>query len=198
MSDDESERQEVELWLIRHGETEWSKSGQHTGISDIALTRAGEQAARTLRPVLARTSFDHVLASPLQRARRTAELAGAKDVQIEEGLLEWDYGEYEGLTRVQVRETRPDWTVWTEGAPGGESPEQVSSRVDRVIGKFRAQGGRMLLFAHGHVLRSLAARWIEQPVKLGEHLPLDTAKVSVLGFDRGTPTLDRWNCDVSS
>ncbi len=198
MSGDESERQEVELWLIRHGETEWSKSGQHTGISDIPLTKAGEQAARTLRPVLARTSFDHVLASPLQRARRTAELAGAKDVQIEEGLLEWDYGEYDGLTRVQVRETRPDWTVWTEGAPGGESPEQVSSRVDRVIGKFRAQGGRMLLFAHGHVLRSLAARWIEQPVKLGEHLPLDTAKVSVLGFDRGTPTLDRWNCDVSS
>ncbi len=184
-----------EIWLIRHGQTEWSLSGQHTGVSDIPLTEAGEQAARSLRPVLARTSFDLVLSSPLQRARRTAELAGAHDVRIDDDLLEWDYGDYEGMTRVEVRETRPDWTVWTGGAAGGESPEQVSARVDRMIEKYRALDGRIALFAHGHILRALAARWIEQPVTLGEHLPLDTARVSVLGYDRGTPTLDRWNCD---
>jgi broad specificity phosphatase PhoE len=191
-----SEQESSELWLIRHGETEWSKSGQHTGISDIPLTPAGEQAARSLGPFLARTSFDRALSSPLQRARRTAELAGAHDVGIDVDLLEWDYGDYEGLTRVQVRETRPNWTVWTDGAPGGESPEQVSSRVDGMIERYRALGGRTVLFAHGHILRALAARWIELPVQLGAHLPLDTAKVSVLGFDRGTATLSRWNCDV--
>ena len=184
-----------EIWLVRHGQTEWSVSGQHTGISDIPLTAAGERAARSLRPVLARTSFDAVVSSPLQRARRTAELAGAADVQIDEDLLEWDYGDYEGLTRVQVRETSPDWTVWTGGAPGGESPQDVSARADRMIGEYRAWGGRIVLFAHGHILRALGARWIEQPVALGEHLPLDTAKISVLGYDRGTLTLHRWNCD---
>jgi len=190
-----AEDNEGEIWLIRHGQTEWSLSGQHTGVSDIPLTEAGEQAARSLRPVLARTSFDLVASSPLQRARRTAELAGASDVQIDADLLEWDYGDYEGMTRVQVRETSPDWTVWTRGASGGESPEQVSVRVDRVIEKYRARGGRIVLFAHGHILRALGARWIGQPVRLGEHLPLDTAKVSVLGYDRGTPTLNHWNCD---
>lgn len=186
-----------EIWLIRHGQTEWSLSGQHTGTSDIPLTEAGEQAARLLRPVLARTSFDLVLSSPLQRARRTAELAGVPDVQIDDGLLEWDYGDYEGVTRVEVRETWPDWTVWKDGAPGGESPDQVSARVDRLIEKYRAHGGRIIAFAHGHILRALGARWIEQPVELGEHLPLDTAKLSVLGYDRGTPTLSRWNCDLT-
>lgn len=184
-----------EIWLIRHGQTEWSVSGQHTGVSDIPLTGAGEQAARSLRHVVAGTSFDFVLSSPLQRARRTAELAGANDVQIDDDLLEWDYGDYEGLTRVQVRETSPGWTVWTGGAPSGESPEQVSARVDRMIEKYRTLGGRIVLFAHGHILRALGARWIEQPVALGEHLPLDTARVSVLRYDRGTPILDRWNCD---
>ncbi len=186
---------DVEVWLIRHGETEWSKSGQHTGVSDLPLTEAGEDAARGLRQFLDRTAFDRVFSSPLQRARRTAELTGVADPQLDDDLVEWDYGDYEGLTRVEVRETSPDWTVWKDGAPGGEAPEQVSSRVDRLIGKYKACGGRNLLFAHGHILRALAARWIEQPVTLGEHLPLDTARVSVLGYDRGTPTLDRWNCD---
>ncbi len=183
---------DVEVWLIRHGETEWSKAGQHTGTSDLPLTKAGEDAARSLRPLLARTSFDLIVSSPLQRARRTAELAGVVDVQIDDDLVEWDYGEYEGLTRVQVREQRPDWTVWTDGAPGGESSQDVSDRVDRLIGKYR-MSGRVLLFAHGHVMRALAARWVEQTVAVGEHLALGTATVSVLGYDRGTPTIERWN-----
>ncbi len=187
-----------EIWLIRHGETEWSRSGQHTGISDIPLTEAGEQAARTLQPLLSRTPFDRVVSSPLQRARRTAILAGADDVEIDADMLEWDYGDYEGLTRVQVREERPDWTVWSAGAPGGESPEQVSSRVDRVIARYRDDGGRILVFAHGHILRCLAVRWIDLAVQAGEHLPLDTASVSVLGFDRGLPVIVRWNCPATT
>ena len=190
-----AEDSETEVWLIRHGETEWSKSGQHTGTSDLPLTAAGEEAARALRPFLARTSFDRVLSSPLQRARRTAELAGVDNVEIDDDLLEWDYGHYEGLTRVQVRERQPDWSIWSAGAPGGESPEEVTARVDRVIEKLRRSGGRILLFAHGHILRALAVRWIEQAVGLGVHLPLDTAKVSVLSYDRGTPSLGSWNCD---
>jgi broad specificity phosphatase PhoE len=184
---------EDEVWLVRHGETEWSKSGQHTGVTDLPLTEAGVEAARALRPLLADTSFDLVLCSPRERALHTARLAGLEDFHIEEDLVEWDYGEYEGRTRVEVHEKRPDWSIWTDGAPGGESPGQVRARVERVIGKCRAQGGRILLVAHGHVLRTLAVRWIEQPVEAGAHLPLETARISVLGYDRGTPTLERWN-----
>jgi len=187
----------VEIWLLRHGETEWSKSGQHTGTSDIPLTAAGEAAARALAPILARTPFDRVYTSPLQRARRTAELAGVGRGDIDPDLVEWDYGDYEGLTRVQVRDKQPGWTVWKDGAPRGESPEQVSARADRLIERYAALSGRVLLVAHGHVLRALAARWIRQPVVLGEHLLLDTGTVSVLGFDRGTPVAQRWNCQVS-
>jgi len=186
---------EEEVWLVRHGETEWSKSGQHTGTTDLPLTEIGEKAAEGLRGLLTGTSFDLILCSPRQRARRTAELAGITDFQIDDDLVEWDYGEYEGMTRIQVQENRPDWSIWNDGAPGGETPEEMAKRVDRVIAKCRANGGRVLLFAHGHVLRSLAARWIASPVTVGAHLPLDTAKVSVLSYDRGTPTLDRWNAD---
>jgi broad specificity phosphatase PhoE len=182
-----------EVWLIRHGETEWSRSGQHTGVTDIPLTPAGEAAARALKGLLAGTRFDLVLSSPRQRARRTAELAGFEDVQIEPDLVEWDYGDYEGRTRADIHEERPDWDIWTDGAPNGETPTQIQARVDTVIRRCRAAGGRVLLFAHGHVLRTLAARWIAQPVTVGAHLPLDTAKVCVLAYDRGLPTLDRWN-----
>lgn len=184
---------EDEVWLVRHGETEWSKSGQHTGVTDIPLTDAGVEAARGLRPLLTESVFDLVLCSPRQRAVRTARLAGLEDFQIEEDLVEWNYGEYEGRTRVEIHQERPDWSIWTEGAPGGESPDQIRARVDRVVAKCRANGGRVLLVAHGHVLRTLAARWIAQPVTVGAHLPLDTAKLSVLSYDRGTPTIDRWN-----
>ncbi len=186
---------EDEVWLVRHGETEWSKSGQHTGTTDLPLTEVGVEAARALRPLITGTSFDLVLCSPRERALHTAQLAGLEDFHIEDGLVEWNYGEYEGKTRKQVHETRPDWSIWTDGAPGGESPNEMSERVDRVIAKCRANGGRVLLVAHGHVLRSLAARWIASPVTTGAHLPLDTAKVSVLSYDRGTPTIDRWNAD---
>ena len=188
-----SETSDPEVWLIRHGETEWSLSGQHTGITDLAMTETGEAAAKALRDILAGTSFDLILCSPRQRARRTAELAGFDHVHIEQDLVEWDYGDYEGRTRAAIHEDRPDWSIWTDGAPNGETPAQVQARVDRVIGKCRAAGGRALLFSHGHLLRTLAARWIAQPVAVGAHLPLDTAKVSVLAYDRGIPTLDRWN-----
>lgn len=182
-----------EVWLIRHGETEWSLSGQHTGVTDLPLTAAGEEKAMAMAPLLAHAAFDRVLSSPLQRARRTAELAGLADVQSCDDLVEWRYGDYEGITTVDIREQRPDWSVWTDGAPHGESPGDVSARVDRVIELCQSLGGRSLLVAHGHVLRSLAARWVEQPIALGAHLPLGTARVCVLGYDRGTPTIDRWN-----
>lgn len=188
---------DAEIWLLRHGQTEWSKAGQHTGTSDLPLTEAGEDAARLLRPVLAGTSFDRVCTSPLQRARRTAELAGAEPAEVDPDLVEWDYGEYEGLTRGQVRGKQPAWTVWKDGAPGGESPQQVSDRADRLIERYRQSAGRTLLVAHGHILRALAARWVGEPVALGERLPLDTATLSVLSFDRGLAALQRWNCQVS-
>jgi broad specificity phosphatase PhoE len=187
----------VEVWLLRHGQTEWSQSGRHTGCSDLELTEAGEEAARVLRPALARTSFDQVFTSPLQRARRTAELAGLEPATIDPELVEWDYGEYEGLTRDQVRERHPGWSVWKDGAPGGESPQEVGDRADGLVKRYQSSAGRIVLVAHGHILRVLAARWIGQPVTLGEHLPLDTATVSVLGFDRGLPVVQRWNCEVS-
>ncbi|MEP6666970.1 MAG: histidine phosphatase family protein [Nocardioidaceae bacterium] len=194
MSADDSE---PEVWLIRHGETEWSRSGRHTSTTDLPLTPEGEKAARSLRPLISRTTFDLMLCSPRRRARDTSDLAGVTDIHIEDDLVEWDYGDYEGRTRADIHEERPDWSIWTDGAPSGEAPDQVSARVDRVIAKCRAANGRVLLFAHGHVLRSLAARWIEQPITVGAHLPLDTAKLSVLSYDRGTPTLDRWNSEVN-
>lgn len=191
---DDGNPSEVEVWLLRHGQTEWSVSGQHTGISDVPLTEAGEQAARSLKPFLAQTSFDAVFTSPLQRARRTAELAGISDAQIDAQLVEWDYGRYEGITRVEVRKKQPDWTVWKYGAPEGESPQEVSDRADELVARYRSMAGRVLLVGHGHILRVLAVRWLGQSVSLGERMLLDTATVSVLGFDRGTPALQRWNC----
>ena len=183
-----------EVWLVRHGETAWSRDHRHTSTTDLPLTEVGVEVAHGLSGRLAGVRFALVLTSPRQRARRTAELAGFGDrAVVDEDLVEWDYGDYEGLTRVAIQETRPDWQIWTHGAPGGESPEEVSRRVDGVVAACRAAGGRTLLVAHGHVLRGLAARWIEQPITVGAHLPLDTARVSVLGFDRGAPTLDRWN-----
>lgn len=185
-----------EVWLVRHGETEWSRSGQHTGVTDLALTPTGEQKARALAPLLASVHFDRVLSSPLQRARRTAELAGLAAVELCDQLVEWRYGDYEGVTTAEIRKTEPGWSVWSDGAPNGESPEEVSARVDAVIARCRTTGGRTLLVAHGHVLRSLAVRWIEQPISLGARLPLDTARVSVLGYDRGVATLERWNSEA--
>ena len=188
-----STRDDAELWLVRHGETEWSRDGRHTSTTDLDLTEKGVEVARTLRDRLCDTSFDLVLSSPRTRALRTAELAGFEDVEVEDGLVEWDYGEYEGITTAEIRETVPDWTVWTHPTPAGETNQQVSDRLDRVVARARETGGRVLAFGHGHSLRALTARWIEQPVAEGRFFKLDTATISTLGYERDFPVVLRWN-----
>ncbi len=183
-----------EIYLIRHGETEWSRSGRHTGVSDIPLTEHGRQQARLLVPELAARNFDAVLTSPLQRARQTCELAGlAPRAQIDPDLVEWNYGDYEGLTSEQIHVARPAWTIFNDGAPGGETPEQVGVRVDRVIARVLAVEGTAALFAHGHVLRVLAARWLGLAPRAGAHFFLDTGTLCVLSSYGGIPALKRWN-----
>ncbi|MFD1859880.1 histidine phosphatase family protein [Aeromicrobium camelliae] len=181
-----------ELWLARHGETEWSKAWRHTSFTDLPLTDVGEQQAAKLRPLLADVAFDRVLSSPRLRARRTAELAGFADPQVDEDLVEWDYGDYEGLTTETIRESVPGWTVWTHPSPGGETAEQLTERLDRVVARVQ-QGGRTLVFGHGHSLRALTARWLGLGVEHGRSFLLDTGTYSVLGEDRGTPVVTRWN-----
>ena len=182
-----------EVWLVRHGETEWSRDHRHTSVTDLPLTEVGVRVAAELGVRLAGMRFDLVLTSPRLRARHTAELAGFPEAHVEGDLVEWAYGDYEGVTTQEIRETVPDWTVWTHPTPGGETADQVSARLDRVVGKTRAHGGRVLLFGHGHALRALAARWIGQPVDEGRFLRLDTATVSVLGYERETPVILCWN-----
>lgn len=181
------------LWLVRHGETEWSASGRHTSRTDVDLTAAGEDSARALRDRLATVPFARVLTSPRLRARRTAALAGFESAEVLDDLAEWDYGEDEGRTTADIREERPGWTVWTDGPRGGESAAQVAARADRVVGRVRAQDGDVLAFCHGHIARVVAVRWLGQPVGLGAHLELATGSVSVLGWERETPTIERWN-----
>jgi broad specificity phosphatase PhoE len=184
---------EPELWLIRHGETEWSRTRRHTGRSDLPLTPEGERAAQALAPRLDGVPFDLVLASPLVRARHTAELAGLTP-QLEPQAMEWDYGEYEGITTAQIQEGRPGWSVWTDPIPGGESLDEVAARADAVITRVRAQAPkRAVLVAHAHFLRILAVRWIEQEPRLAAHFNLEVSTVSVLGWDRGVPVIDQWN-----
>jgi len=182
-----------ELWLARHGQTEWSRMRRHTGRTDVPLEPEGEDAARALGKRLAEYDVDLVLASPLQRAWRTAELAGLVPV-VEPRAVEWDYGDYEGLTSEQIRRRVPGWSVWTGPVPGGESIEDVAHRADAVLARIReAPGRRCLLVAHAHFLRVLAARWIGQPPQLGGNLALDTATLGVLADDRGVPVIQRWN-----
>ena len=181
-----------ELWVVRHGETEWSRDGRHTSTTDLPLTEVGEQAATALAPRLAGVEFDLVLTSPRRRARRTAELAGFAGAQVDEDLVEWGYGDYEGVTTAEIRETAPGWTVWTHPTPGGETAAEVSTRLDRVVERARGHD-RTLVFAHGHSLRVLTARWLEQPADEGRFFRLDTSTVSVLGFERETPVLLKWN-----
>ena len=183
----------TELWLVRHGETEWSRDGKHTSTTDLPLTERGIEVAKELAPRLADIDFAQVFTSPRQRARRTAELVGFPDATTDEDLVEWAYGDYEGVTTLEIRETVPGWTVWSHPVPGGETPEQVTERLDRVIAKVRADSGRTLVFAHGHSLRALTARWLEQPVTDGRRYRLDTSTLSVLGYERETPVLLRWN-----
>jgi broad specificity phosphatase PhoE len=182
-----------DVWLVRHGETEWSATGKHTGTTDIPLTEKGEASARELAPRLAEESFDLVLTSPLQRARRTAELAGFAEAEVDPDLVEWGYGDYEGITTDEIRKSVPGWTVWTHPSPGGETAEEVSKRLDRVVARCRATSGDVLLVGHGHALRALAARWLGLPVSEGRLLKLDTSTVSVLGHEHETSVVLHWN-----
>ncbi len=183
--------------LIRHGETEWSLSGQHTGVTDIPLTENGREVARRLTPVMAGETFALVLTSPLERARQTCELAGLSDrAEIDRDLMEWNYGEYEGLTPKQIHARAPGWMLFTDGCPGGESPQEVGARVDRVITRVRALEGHVALVAHGHIFRVFVARWLGLPVTAGCHFLLDPATLSVLSFYRGLPAVKRWNVPI--
>ena len=182
---------------IRHGETAWSLSGRHTGTTDIPLTDNGRRLAELLRPALSRT-FALVLVSPLQRARETCELAGvAARAIIDPDLAEWNYGSYEGLTPKEIDREAPGWLIFRDGCPGGETPEQVGARADRVIARARGVEGDVALFAHGHVLRLLVARWLGLPPGAGQHFLLDTGTLSVLADYHGTPALKTWNAPVT-
>jgi probable phosphoglycerate mutase len=180
--------------LVRHGQTEWSVSGQHTGTTDIPLTEEGRRHARALGARLAGWTFARVFTSPLARAAETCRLAGLGDrAEILDDLREWDYGEYEGRRTVDIREERPGWDLWKDGVPGGETVEEVGRRADRVIDIARRADGDVALFAHGHVLRIIGARWVELPPHDGAHLALSTASISVLGWERETAVVERWN-----
>lgn len=184
-----------DIWLIRHGETEWTISGQHTGRSDIPLTANGEQQAMEIGRYLAHRPFALVLCSPLQRARETCRLAGYAGVaQSEPDLCEWDYGAYEGRTSTEIQKDAPGWTIWTAPVPRGESIEQVAARARRVIGRAAAENnGDVALFAHGHLLRVLAACWLGQPPDAGRLYALDAGSVSVLGYERDVRVISQWN-----
>jgi broad specificity phosphatase PhoE len=182
-----------EVWLLRHAETEWSRTGKHTGRTDIPLTDKGREVAGSLRARVKGHAFALVLCSPLSRARETAQLAGLEPSALNDDLLEWDYGEYEGLTTPEIREQRPDWYLWHDGVPGGESPDDVAARCDRVIAELRSVEGDIAIVAHGHILRALAARWVDAPVALGGRLHLGTGSISVLAYERENAVISRWN-----
>jgi len=184
----------VNVFAIRHGETAWSLSGQHTGTTDIPLTENGRRLAERLRPVLAKEVFARVFVSPMQRARETCELAGfGQNMIVDPDLVEWNYGAYEGLTPKEIHEVAPGWLIFRDGCPRGETPEQVGARVDRVIARTRARDRDILLFAHGHVLRVLAARWIGLPPGGGQHFLLDTGTLCVLSYYHDVPAVRIWN-----
>jgi broad specificity phosphatase PhoE len=185
---------DAQLWIVRHGETEWSALGRHTSRTDLPLVEKGRTEAASLAPRLAETAFDTVLVSPRRRARETAELAGLGDrAVVDEDLAEWDYGDDEGVTSAQIHQTRPGWMIFTDGPSGGETVAQVSGRADRVVARVQGYGGRTIAFSHGHFSRVLAARWVELPAADGAHLRLDTAAVCILGWERETPAVVRWN-----
>jgi broad specificity phosphatase PhoE len=187
----------VSLWLVRHGETKWSRERLHTSVTDVPLTAAGAEAARGVGERLVGRSFSLVLTSPRQRARRSAELAGFPDAEVDDDLAEWGYGHYEGVSTAQIRETDPDWTVWSHPAPGGETAEQVCRRVDRVLARCEGVEGDVLLFGHAHCLRALTARWLGQSVVDGRLYRLDTGSLSVLAYERETPVIVHWNATGS-
>lgn len=183
------------IYLARHGETEWSKSGQHTSRTDLPLLPSGEEAAKRLSTRLAGLTFTRVLSSPLSRARRTAELAGYSP-EVDPDLFEWNYGDFEGLKSAEITARRPGWNLFRDGAPGGESPDEVAARADRLVAKLRGLTGNVICFAHGHILRVVAARWINHPVSLATCMLLGTASISILSFNHGKldePAIKVWN-----
>jgi probable phosphoglycerate mutase len=182
------------IWLVRHGETEWSISGQHTGSTNISLTPEGQWQAVAIGKLLAGRRFDHVFASPMLRARETGRLAGFGDrIRVHEGLLEYDSGEFEGLTTRQIWEIHPGWELFRDGCPGGETPEQMTERVDGVIDELRELGGNILLFGHGHCFRSIAARFLALSVRFATNLHLDAGTISIISDERDGPALVMWN-----
>jgi broad specificity phosphatase PhoE len=186
------------VYLARHGETEWSLTGQHTGRTDIPLTTRGERNALSLRPRLEGLAFAKVLVSPRARARRTCELAGfGEQAEVDPDLQEWDYGEYEGRRTADIRKERPDWYLFRDGCPGGESVEAIGSRADRVVARLRAIDGNVLIFSHGHILRVLAARWLGLSPGDARLFVLSTAALSILGYEhtRDEPAIRLWNDD---
>ncbi len=181
---------------MRHGETAWSLTGQHTGKTDLPLTEHGEAEARTLAPLLSGIAFDHVFTSPRRRARRTAELAGHVTAVVEPDLSEWDYGDYDGIRVDEIRATRPDWDIYVHGCPGGESPEQITARADRLIAKWSSLTGRVAAFSHGHFGRVLAVRWIGLPLGMAKHFAINTASCGILDRDPargGRARIVQWN-----
>jgi broad specificity phosphatase PhoE len=187
----------TELWLVRHGETEWSLSGAHTSRTDIPLTDHGRKRAQELRDYLKGTKFDAVFESPMQRARETCAIAGFGDqAVVEKGLMEWDYGVYEGKTTKEIQNEIPGWSVWKNEIVGGETVDHVGERADGVIARALAAApdcGKVALFAHAHILRILAARWIGLPANGGSLLALGTGSVSRLGWERETRVIESWN-----
>lgn len=183
----------VSASLVRHGATEWSRSGKHTSTTDLPLLPEGEEEARRIAPRLAAASYAEVWTSPMRRASRTAEIAGFGDAEVVPDLVEWGYGDYEGRSTLEIREHVPGWTVWTHGCPGGESAADLGLRCDRVVERILAASGPVLIFGHGQFSRALAARWIGLAAVDGRHFRLDTATVSQLGHERETPALLHWN-----
>jgi broad specificity phosphatase PhoE len=187
------------IFLVRHGETEWTLTGQHTGRTDIPLTENGRLVAGSLGPVLAKIDFALVLTSPLRRARETCELAGfAGRCENDPDLMEWDYGEYEGLTSDEIKRRTPGWMLFRDGCPGGETPDQIGARADRLIARLRGIQKDVVLFGHGHLFRVLVSRWVGLPVSAGSHFLLDPATVSVVSYYQGAPAVKRWNVPVVS
>ncbi len=191
---DQTHSPETTVWLVRHGETEWSLSGQHTGRNDLPLTQHGEEEALAVRDLLKGRTFSLVLCSPLTRARRTCEIAGFSDVAvIDPEIQEWDYGDVSGRTSAQVREEHPGWTIWKGPVFNGESLDQLGARAKRVAERLRSHGDRCLVFSHGHFLRVLTAEWLRLPPVTGQNFALQTASVCVLGEDAGYPAIRAWN-----
>jgi broad specificity phosphatase PhoE len=180
--------------VVRHGETEWSASGRHTSSTDLPLTDEGRRRAEGLAGALSKWTFAAVLSSPLRRARETCEIAGfGSRAELDDDLREWGYGEYEGLTTPEIWERDPDWSLWRDGCPGGEQPSEVAARADRVLARLAAADGDGLVFAHGHLLRVLTARWVSLEAAFGARLALGAGAISVLGHERDTRVIERWN-----